>query len=87
MREWACCEATKLALSLLASLIFLASSWWSTSRPIVATMSRHSSRWNMDGATREIWAVGEAHPCAAWKLEGGEITTILVWRWLEGATF
>ena len=55
--------------------------------PLVATISQHSSRWSMDGATREIWAVGEAHPCAAWKLEGGEITTILMWRWLEGARF
>ena len=46
--------------------------------PLVATISQHSSRWSMDGATREIWAIGEAHPCAAWKLEGGEITTILM---------
>ena len=55
--------------------------------PLVATISQHSSRWSMDGAKREIWAIGEAHPCAAWKLEGGEITTILMRRWLDGARF
>ena len=46
--------------------------------PLVATISHHSNRWSMDGATRELWAVGEARPCAAWKLEGVEITTILL---------
>ena len=44
--------------------------------PLVAAMSRHSSRWSMNGATREIWAVGEARPCAAWKIDGAEITVI-----------
>ena len=78
MREWACCEATKLVQSLLVSPTKSGDFLVVDKPPLVATISQHSSRWSMDGATREIWAIGEAHPCAAWKLEGGEITTILM---------
>ena len=44
----------------------------------VAMGWQHSRRWSLDGPTREIWAVSEVTACSAWKVEGGEITVILL---------
>ena len=44
---------------------------------MLAKLSQHSCRWSTMAASRDVWHTSEAQNCMAWKIEHGEVTTIL----------
>ena len=63
----ACCQDDSTCCVLVQKPIFLSSD------------SQHCSRWSTAARPHhEFWQLHEVIPCVAWKVEGGEITTIMM---------
>ena len=63
----ACCQDESGCCVLVQKPIFLSND------------SQHCSRWSMAAHPHhEFWQLHEVIPCVAWKVEGGEITAIMM---------